>query len=177
MRRHRTLTVILVAMTALAMAATALAKPPEGKGKPEPSIEGMTCAEYFGSANPGPEVYTENLDGFTLTISEKGVTCVDVINELPGTWTVDVTVGSAREVTVQLRSSVPGDWCWVESTKEDQTFTFTNTPASDPGACPIGGADGDPITDNDEPLAFTAYYTGGKMLKTPVVITVTLPLP
>jgi hypothetical protein len=173
MRRNRTVIVMLLAMTVLATAATALAKPPDGKGKPEPStMEGTTCAdsEFYD----GNSILVDRLDQGTFSLSISGEPpCVDVINVSRGTWTVDVNVGSARRVIVQLRSSTPGDWCWAVSTKDDTVFTFENTPPSVKGACPFGGAAGESIPDEDPALAFTVAITGST--KTPVEITVTLP--
>ena len=174
MRRHRTAMMMLVALTTLALATTALAKPPEGKGKPDP-VDGQTCEEYDdGSLIPGPGVYTATENGFTLTLTEEGMVCVDVDGVSAGTWTVDVTVGSARGVTMGLRDSVPGEWCWSGNTKTTDTFAF-ESPASEMNACPIGGEGGGSYSDGDPALAFTAYITTRGKEPVDVVVTVTLP--
>ncbi len=168
MRHHKTWISTLAMVVALAMASTAMAAPPAGKGKPDP-VDGQTCAEYFETA------YQPVAEDFTLTITEKGTTCVDVFEVPAGTWTVDVSMGSAREVTVQLRSSVPGDWCWVEHTKQDASFSLAS-PKSEAGACPNGGAGGDPIPDDHDALAFTVVISSKKVdPNDPVVVSVTLP--
>jgi hypothetical protein len=161
------LAVVMTLMMALPAGAKKPDKPP---GQPEP-INGMSCLEWFGESTP--VAWEDNT--FTLSKTHSDWTCVDLADVPAGTWTVGVVVGDAREVTVQLRSSVPGDWCWVESTRVDAVFTFPNTPASEPNACPIGGAGGETIPDEDPALAFTVLYTGKKTLSDPVEITVTLP--
>lgn len=168
-------TVFVLAMVVLVIGAVPAAAKrgggnggPPGGGEPEP-IVGQTCEEYYGAATPVTPVDDHT---FVLTMTSPGYPCVDV--EAPaGTWVVAVDVGSAREVSVQLRSSVPGDWCWSEHVRSDTTL-YLDAPASTPNACLIPGAGEESIEDAADPLAFTVYVAG-KRLKTPVVVTVTLP--
>lgn len=178
MRHNRTWIAMLAAVTALALAPTAMAGPGKGNGPPDRDdggLEGMTCAEYY------PELSTlvdgTEVNGFVLTLTESSP-CIDIMNVEAGVWKVSVTLGSAREVTVALRGSIPGDWCWLENAKSDETFFF-DTPKSEPNACapPVGqgGAGGDTISDPDPELAFTVGVSRGKQLARPVVISVDFP--
>ncbi len=191
MRKNRTWIATLAAVTALALASTAVAAPPDGKGPPDRDdggIEGMTCAQYFEDPEyQGDRVMLVDgatVDGFQLTLTESSP-CIDIVNVEAGLWKVSVEMGNAREVQVRLRSSVPGDWCWVETTKVDRTDLtdpgayMLDSPKSEPNACapPFGqgGAGGDSINDANPALAFDVMVSRGKKLADPVVITVDFP--
>ena len=169
MRRYPVLLITLLMMTLLTVPASAK-KGGGGNGPPDP-IVGMTCAEMNGESTPVEWIGEKT---FTVALTSRDGACVDIDDVGAGDWTVAVEVGSARAVTVQLRSSVPGDWCWSASTQVDTQGEFSS-PASTENACPNGGAGGESIPDDNSALAFTAFYTGGKKLTSQPIVTVTLP--
>jgi hypothetical protein len=168
--------ILALALVAVMLAAVpAAAGPPEGKGPKQPPgghPPGETCADAgMGAA----VVWTAT--GFTVTLNDKEWACVDIpIMPDPGEpWSIDVSVGSAREVWLMVKDAQPGDGCWgTENTDADIFYSDVTLNVGND----VGGCAGDSYTDSDPAqLVFgaKAAFRGKVTDAEPVSITVTLP--
>jgi hypothetical protein len=195
MMTKKILVLMVVLAVPLAMVATASAGPPCAKNPTHPDCVGpppsstttttvaddgpvgLTCAEAEEEGfDHVPVEWSADGASFTVVLNLRTGACVDVAS-VEGEWTIDVDVGSAREVRVGIQDSVaPGDACWGGCSGDPEAvFTESGTvvtpviPAAEPDACGTGFADG------ADTLTFSASYSGVRKLATPVTVTVYLP--
>ncbi len=184
-------TVLLVLAVAVVIALPAGAAKPDCIDEPsrpwcEPAEDpegpvGLTCEETAADGWDYVDVTWQDEKTFTVVLTDRLGACVDVTS-VAGEWTIDVKVGSAREVYLAVGDSVsPGDMCWgyghydsPEALVTDDVILLVDLPASTINACD------DPATSNtyddgDLRLTFNASYAGRRKLVTAVIITVTLP--
>jgi hypothetical protein len=195
MMTKKILVLLVVLAVPLAMMATASAGPPCAKNPTHPDCVGpppsstttttiaddgpvgLTCAEAEEDGfDHVPVRWSEDRTSFEVELNLRTGACVDV-DSVEGEWTIDVDVGSARELRVAIQDSVaPGDACWggcngdVEAiVTESGTIVTPVIPAATLDACGTGFPDG------ADTLTFSASYSGVRKLATPVTVTVSLP--
>lgn len=135
---------------------------------------GNTCAE---SVEQGHLVFTET-DGFAIVVDPGEIGCVDWTTTIETEWLVTVDPSNAKGVYFNVRSSHPGDFCWLDSlTGKDLrsglrtlTITHANGPLADGGPLPISTVAACGGDDGNGSFVFTVGPSGKP---SPVAITLT----
>jgi hypothetical protein len=118
----------------------------EDPAPPDQSVAGFSCAEaavYYGLADR-LEVWAPDPAGEVLAVTltpEEPAVCIDLLNETPGSFTVDVVdPGSAGGVSASIRDSHPGDFCSggtpsINPKKSESSLPLGTMPAATLNAC------------------------------------------
>ncbi len=173
---RRTMSVLLALGLLVGLPAPANARKPVPPPGPEPLI-GLTC-EQWAVENPQFANVGDAEDDFEVTLdADHPAACYDVVSQA-GTWQISVDAESAAYLHVQLKDSVPGDFCYRESFgKKANPIPGSLTvemPEATIDACTPGEVG--LAADEDPALVFMVSYTPDrKATESTVTIHVDLP--
>ncbi len=172
---RKTTSVLLALGILVTLQAPVSAKKPVPPPGPEPVI-GLTC-EKRTFEDPDLWQIGSEVD-FPLTLdADHPAACFDVISG-EGTWQLDIDAESAAYLQVQVKDSVPGDFCYRENFGK-KTNPIPDTidvwiPAAAIDACTAGEVG--LAADQDPALVFMVSYTPErKTTGSHVTISVELP--
>ena len=172
----RTMSVLLALGFLVALPAPADAKKPVPPPGPEPII-GHTC-EQWAVENPQFAQVDDADNDFELILdADHPAACFDVVSQA-GTWQIDIDVEPAAFLEVQVKDSIPGDFCYRGSFgKKKNPIPDTievEMPAAALDACTPGEVG--LVADQDPALVFMVAYTPERRTTgSRVTITVDLP--
>ncbi len=159
MRRLLALTSVAVLTLTLAVPAGA-AKPPKDPPGQNP-LPGVTCGEAEFE-DPGLYTIGSASDDFTVILTpSRPASCMDVTSNA-GDWKISLTTVGAAYLEVQIKDSVPGDFCYREGFGKkknpipESPWSIEGLPAAAIDACTPGEVG--LATDEDPALVFMVAY-------------------
>jgi hypothetical protein len=154
------MSVLLAVGLLVALPAPANAKKPTPPPGPEPVI-GLTCAQW---AVEHPQfAQTGDADNdFEMTLdADNPVACYDVVVSQAGTWQITIDAESAASLEVQVKDSIPGDFCYRGSFGKKKNpipdMIDVEIPAAAIDACTPGEVG--LAADQDPALVFVVAYS------------------
>lgn len=172
----KTMSVLLVLGFLVTLPASAVAKKPAQPPGQEPMI-GLTC-EQWAVENPQFAQTGDADNDFELTLdADHPSACFDVVSD-GGAWQIVIDAESAASLEVQVKDSIPGDFCYRGSFGKKKNpipgMIDVEIPAAAIDACTPGEVG--LAADQDPALVFLVAYSPERgTTGSQVEITVDLP--
>ncbi len=164
-------------MLTLSLAVPGLAKPDKTPPGQEP-LEGLTCSEWEFDE---PTLWTVGTaDTFPVELTaDKPAACLDV-DSAAGNWIIDITAVEAAGLQVQIKDSVPGDFCFREQYGGKKNpipgrIVVTDVPKAGVDACTPGEVG--LAADQHPALVFMVSFAPERRSNEPPSVTIDVTLP
>jgi hypothetical protein len=156
---RKTTSVLLALGILLTLPATASAKKPAPPPGPEPMI-GLTCEQWAVEHPQFAQIGGADNDFDLILDADHPTACFDVVSR-EGTWQIAIDAESAASLEVQVKDSIPGDFCYRGSFGKKKNpipdMIDVEIPAAAIDACTPGEVG--LAADQDPALVFVVGYS------------------